>query len=266
MKVSSIQMDMAFASPDENYSKAEELIRKAVESEKPDVVVLPETWNLGFFPHENLYSLADREGERTKSLFSSLSRELNVNIVGGSVVRTDGDKVRNTSYVFSRTGALLASYDKTHLFSPMSEDKFFQKGDHLSLFSLDGVKCGVIICYDIRFPELTRTMALEGMDVLFVVSEWPKARIPHLETLTRARAIENQMFLVLSNSTGKSGDTEYGGASRIIDPWGEVLASIEGRGENIISANLDMNIINGIRNSINVFSDRRSELYNVSKN
>ena len=109
-------------------------------------------------------------------------------------------------------------------------------------------------------------MALEGMDVLFVVSEWPKARIPHLETLTRARAIENQMFLVLSNSTGKSGDTEYGGASRIIDPWGEVLASVEGRGENIISANLDMNIINGIRNSINVFSDRRSELYNVSKN
>ena len=108
MKVSSIQMDMAFASPDENYSKAEELIRKAVESEKPDVVVLPETWNLGFFPHENLYSLADREGERTKSLFSSLSRELDVNIVGGSVVRTDGDKVRNTSYVFSRTGALFS--------------------------------------------------------------------------------------------------------------------------------------------------------------
>ena len=116
-------MDMAFASPDENYSKAEELIRKAVESEKPDVVVLPETWNLGFFPHENLYSLADREGERTKSLFSSLSRELNVNIVGGSVVRTDGDKVRNTSYVFSRTGALLASYDKTHLFSPIKKKK-----------------------------------------------------------------------------------------------------------------------------------------------
>ena len=81
-----------------------------------------------------------------------------------------------------------------------------------------------------------------------------------------SRAIENQMFLVLSNSTGKSGDTEYGGASRIIDPWGEVLASMEGRGENIISANLDMSIINGIRNSINVFSDRRSELYNVSKN
>ena len=106
----------------------------------------------------------------------------------------------------------------------MSEDKFFQKGDHLSLFSLDGVKCGVIICYDIRFPELTRTMALEGMDVLFVVSEWPKARIPHLETLTRARAIENQMFLVLSNSTGKSGDTEYGGASLL--PWrGEVKIS-----------------------------------------
>ena len=94
MKVSSIQMDMAFSSPDENYRKAEELIRKAVKDNAPDTVVLPETWNLGFFPRENLYALADKEGERTKSLLSSLAKELSVNIVGGSVVRSDGEDVR----------------------------------------------------------------------------------------------------------------------------------------------------------------------------
>ena len=158
MKVSSIQMNMVFSDPDENYRRAEELIRKTVEENRPDTVVLPETWNLGFFPRENLLALSDKEGERTKTLLSRLSKEMNVNIVGGSVVRSDGEDVRNTCYVYSRTGELLASYDKTHLFSPMDEDKFFKKGDHTSLFTLDGVKCGVIICYDIRFPELIRTM------------------------------------------------------------------------------------------------------------
>ena len=263
MKVSSIQMNMAYASPEENYTKAEELIRKAVKENSPDTVVLPETWNLGFFPHDDLYALSDKEGERTKSLLSSLSKELNVNIVGGSVVRSDGEYVRNTSYVYSRNGELVASYDKTHLFSPMDEDKFFKKGDHTSLFTLDGVKCGVIICYDTRFPELIRTMALRGMDVLFVVSQWPKVRVPHLMALTRARAIENQMFLVLSNSAGRAGDTQYGGSSLILSPWGETLASLEGEKEDIITATLDMSIVSDIRKSINVFSDRRPELYNL---
>lgn len=263
MKVSSIQMNMVFSDPDENYRRAEELIRKTVEENRPDTVVLPETWNLGFFPRENLLALSDKEGERTKTLLSRLSKEMNVNIVGGSVVRSDGEDVRNTCYVYSRTGELLASYDKTHLFSPMDEDKFFKKGDHTSLFTLDGVKCGVIICYDIRFPELIRTMALKGMDVLFVVSQWPKVRVPHLMALTRARAIENQMYLVLSNSSGKAGETQYGGSSLILSPWGEVLASIDDEKENIITANLDMDVISDIRNSINVFSDRRPEIYNL---
>ena len=89
MKVSSIQMNMAFSDPDENYRRAEELIRKTVEENRPDTVVLPETWNLGFFPRENLLALSDKEGERTKTLLSRLSKEMNVNIVGGSVVRSD---------------------------------------------------------------------------------------------------------------------------------------------------------------------------------
>lgn len=265
MKVSSIQMDMVFASPEENFRKAEDLIRKAVKEENPDTVVLPETWNLGFFPRENLFELSDKEGERTKTLLSSLSKELNVNIVGGSVVRSQGEKVKNTCYVYSRNGEEVASYDKTHLFSPMDEDKYFEKGDHVSLFCLDGVKCGVIICYDIRFPELVRTMALKGMDLLFVVSQWPKVRVPHLMALTRARAIENQMFLVLSNSSGRAGETQYGGHSLILDPWGGVLAESKEEKDNILSATLEMSIVSDIRNSINVFSDRRSELYNLKQ-
>ena len=196
----------------------------------------------------------------TKSLLSSLAKELSVNIVGGSVVRSDGEDVKNTCYVYSRSGELVASYDKTHLFSPMDEDKYFKKGDHLSLFSLDGVKCGVIICYDIRFPELVRTMALKGMDVLFVVSQWPKVRTFHLRTLTTARAIENQMFVVCCNSCGTAGETVYGGNSAIIDPWGELLAAA-GEQEQQLTAQCALETLTQIRNTIPVFRDRRPALY-----
>ena len=85
--------------------------------------------------------------------------------------------------------------------------RIFTPGDHLCRFRLDGHDCGLVICYDIRFPELTRTLAVQGMDMLFVVSQWPRARISHLRALTVARAIENQMFVVCCNSCGDAGDT-----------------------------------------------------------
>ncbi|MGM9523006.1 MAG: nitrilase-related carbon-nitrogen hydrolase, partial [Faecousia sp.] len=130
MRVTCIQMDMAFAAPQENFSHAEALLRQAVQNEQPDTVVLPETWNTGFFPKENLPQYADDNGAQTKSVFSALAKELNVNIVAGSVANRKADGIYNTAYVFDRTGACVAEYDKTHLFSPMQEDKFFQKGDH----------------------------------------------------------------------------------------------------------------------------------------
>lgn len=254
-------MDMEFCNPSANYEKTEKLVEKAM-SENPDVIVLPEMWNTGFFPHENLAELSDKNGEETKKLFSSLSAKYNVNIVAGSVANVKDEKVWNTAYIFSRSGECIAEYDKTHLFTPMNEDGFFEKGKHLCRFTLDGNACGIIICYDIRFPELTRSLTLDGLDFLFVVAQWPDIRIPHLVTLSRARAIENQMFVVTCNSCGKAGATTYGGNSVIYDPWGELLAKA-GADEEIISAECDISILSGIRESINVFRDRRAEIYNI---
>lgn len=261
MKISCVQMDMEFCNPSENYKKAEKLVREAM-SEKPDVVVLPEMWNTGFFPHENLASLSDKNGEETKKIFGALSKAYGVNIVAGSVANVKNEKVWNTAYIFSRSGECIAEYDKTHLFTPMNEDGFFEKGSHLCRFTLDGNSCGIIICYDIRFPELTRSLTLDGLDFLFVVAQWPDIRIPHLVTLSRARAIENQMFVVTCNSCGKAGATTYGGNSVIFDPWGELLAQA-GADEETISAECDISILSGIRQSINVFRDRRAEIYNI---
>ncbi len=260
MRVTCIQMDMAFAAPQENFTHAEALLCQAVISEHPDTVVLPETWNTGFFPKENLPQYADDNGAQTKSVFSALAKEFNVNIVAGSVANRRADSIYNTAYVFDRTGACVAEYDKTHLFSPMQEDHFFNKGDHLCRFTLDGVQCGILICYDIRFPELTRTLTVDGLDILFLVSQWPTARLAHLQLLTAARAVENQMFTVCCNSCGTAGETVYAGGSQIVDPWGTILARAEAN-EQLLTADLDLSIIDNIRNSIHVFRDRRPELY-----
>ena len=261
MRVSAIQMDMKFADPAYNFKHAEELIREAAAS-KPDVIVLPETWNTGFFPKENLKELSDKDGAAVKDMCSALARELNVNIVAGSVSNVKNDKVYNTAYVFDRQGACIAEYDKTHLFTPMGEHDYYEAGTHVTTFELDGKKCGIIICYDVRFLELVRTLALTGLDVLFVPAQWPALRKYHWDTLTAARSIENQMFVVACNSCGKAGETVYGGSSHILDPWGNPIVAAGGS-VVILTVDLDFSGIEGIRASINVYRDRRPELYHV---
>ncbi|MEN6340705.1 MAG: nitrilase-related carbon-nitrogen hydrolase, partial [Clostridiaceae bacterium] len=128
MRICCVQMDMLPAEPEQNFSHAEELIRRAVRLQNPDVVLLPETWNTGFAPGKIDPVLADEDGQRTRSVFSALAIELGVNIVAGSVANRRGGKLYNTAYVFDRSGECLAVYDKTHLFSPMGEDMAFAKG------------------------------------------------------------------------------------------------------------------------------------------
>ena len=261
MRVSCLQMNMRLGFPAENFAHATDLIHAAMVA-KPDVLVLPETWNTCFFPKEELLQLSDRDGEMVKARIGALAKQHHVNIVAGSVSNVRNGKVFNTAMVFDRSGACVASYDKTHLFSPMGENDYYTPGDHLCTFSLDGIHCGLVICYDIRFPELARSLALQGIDVLFVVSQWPKARIPHLRSLTTARAVENQMFVVCCNSCGTAGETIYGGNSAVIDPLGETL-TLARETEVIVSASLDMQTLGKIRRSIPVFRDRRPTLYQL---
>ena len=259
MKIACVQMDVLLARPAENFAKAEALVTEAAKN-GADVIVLPETWSVGFFPREGLISLADPDGEQVKKRFGALASELNVNLIAGSAATLRDGNVYNTAYVFNRTGECVAAYDKTHLFSPMGEHEFFTPGGKICTFSLDGVSCGLILCYDIRFPELTRTLALRGIEILFVPAQWPSVRLEHWRTLTRARALENQIFLACCNGCGTAGETVYGGNSAIYDPWGVVLATA-GSGETVIRAECDLGIIDGIRRSMHVFADRRPELY-----
>lgn len=262
MKISIIQMDMRLGEPDYNFAHAQELIRKTVEAEHPDVVTLPETWNVGFFPKENLEQLADQDGARTKSVIGALAKELSVNIVAGSVANLRDGALYNTAFVFDRNGEVVAEYDKTHLFTPSGEHNFFAWGRKAVDFELDGVHCGIIICYDVRFTELVRTLALRGIQLLFVVAQWPELRTYHWDTLNRARAIENQMFVVCTNSCAMAGQTKNAGHSALIDPWGETV--VAGQGEEVVlTGEADLSIVENIRNSINVYRDRRPQLYEI---
>ncbi|MEA4870013.1 MAG: carbon-nitrogen family hydrolase [Christensenella sp.] len=259
MIISCVQMNVAAGRPEQNFTRAEALVRKAARR-KPDVIVLPETWNTGFAPRTINPAQADEGGARTKALFSALARELNVNIVAGSVVTRRSGRLYNTALVFSRTGECVAEYDKTHLFTPAGEGETFAAGDHLAWFTLDGAPCAIILCYEIRFPELVRSLALERMDILFVAAQWPKIRSRQLACLLRARAIENQCYAVLCNGCGVADGVRFGGGSVIADPLGESLAAAGGS-ERILRAALEIAALEPLRTALPVFSDRRLELY-----
>lgn len=166
----------------------------------------------------------------------------------------------NTIYVFDRQGNEAAEYSKIHLFRLMDEEKHLVSGDRVGEFTVEGVPAGMMICYDIRFPELARRLALVGAKILFVPAEWPHPRLHHWRTLLQARAIENQMYVVACNRVGVSGSTEFFGHSMVIDPWGEVIAE-GGESEEIIHASVSLDLVDEVRTRIPVFEDRRPQLY-----
>ncbi|MFB6363845.1 carbon-nitrogen family hydrolase [Paenibacillus elgii] len=255
-----LQMDIAIGEPERNFAKLESLLHEAVAHDtKPDVIVFPEMWNTGY-ALDRIQELADHYGERTEALLSAFSRKHGVNIIGGSIAEKRDDGVYNTIFAYDRQGNRAGDYSKIHLFRLMDEEKFLQSGDRAGGLQLDGIPAGMMICYDIRFPELARKLALGGAQILFVPAEWPNPRLHHWRTLLMARAIENQMFVVSCNRVGVSGTTEFFGHSMVIDPWGEVLAE-GGEAETIVRAAVDLSQVPAVRGKIPVFEDRRPSLY-----
>ncbi|NEW06016.1 carbon-nitrogen family hydrolase [Paenibacillus sp. SYP-B3998] len=253
-------MDIAIGEPNTNFTRLEAFLNEAVSAEiKPDVIVFPEMWNTGYALTE-IHEIADQDGARTKTFLRDFAMKNKVNLIGGSIANKRGDQVLNTVYAFDRQGQEIAEYSKIHLFRLMDEEKYLQSGDQLGRFELEGVPAAAMICYDIRFPELARKLALDGARILFVPAEWPHPRLHHWRTLLMARAIENQMYVVSCNRVGTSGTTNFFGHSMVIDPWGEVL--VEGdETEAILHATIDLSEVVRVRGKIPVFEDRRPHLY-----
>lgn len=261
MKVTCIQMNMELGQPDKNFCRAAGLIGRAMEG-TPDVILLPETWNTGFYPEKGLNEMSQGAAGQVKLKIGALAKEHSVNIIAGSVSDYRNGSLYNTALAFDRQGSCIASYDKAHLFSPMGENRHYSPGNTLCSFELDGIKAGLVICYDLRFPELARSLALRGMEVLFMVSQWPDVRIPQLHALAAARAIENQVYVACCNSCGRAGAAQYGGRSILISPLGETIA-LAGADEELLRGEFDPALLPGIRSAMPVFADRRRDMYDI---
>ena len=250
-----IQFTVTQGDVDANLAYVREALSR-VAAQGANLAVLPEMWSSGF-AYKNLNELAMRtEGIVAELLEMSLRYKL---VFVGSLPEPNGDKVFNTVYV-ADNGTLAGVYRKIHLFSLLGEDRAFSSGDSWLLADTSIGKVGVIICYDLRFPELSRRLAIEGAQIICVPAQWPKPRQEHWRTLLRARAIENQLFVVACNACGIIGKLDFFGMSLIINPKGELLAEASAAEGEIIAA-LDMQVMSDWRAQIPCFNDRKPECY-----
>jgi omega-amidase len=260
MKVALVQMDVQIGEPEVNFSKVERFLSEAM-AQKPDMIIFPEMWNAGY-ALEQAHELADVDGQRTRTIFSSFAKANNVMIVGGSVMYKDSatSDITNTMLVFDRSGSEIVRYDKLHLFRLMDEDQYLKAGNSFGMFDYEGIGIGTMICYDLRFPFLFRKLVSLGAKVLINTAQWPSARVDHWRTLVISRAIENQSYMIALNRCGTSGETAFPGNSLVVDPWGEVLLEADGT-EQICYLDIDLAKVDEIRKRIPVFADQRFDLY-----
>jgi predicted amidohydrolase len=255
VKAAALQFTIALGEVEPNLAHVRsELARLA--GEGAELVVLPEMWGTGF-AYKQLNELAQRTASLVEEL-AELSRQYGMVIVG-SLPEPHEEKVYNTAYVLD-TGELKGKYRKLHLFSLMQEDRSFDAGESWLVTDTSIGRVGVFICYDLRFPELARRLALEGAEILVVPGEWPKPRQEHWRTLLRARAIENQLFVVAANCCGVVGKLDFFGMSMVIDPKGVVLAE-GGYEPTSVTAVMDFDDMAAWREQIPCFRDRRPHCY-----
>ncbi|AJE04732.1 carbon-nitrogen family hydrolase [Geobacter pickeringii] len=255
VKAGAVQFTVRLGDVDANMAYVREALGRLA-ARGCSLAVLPEMWDTGY-AYRELNELARRTPEVVAEL-GRLSEEHGMVIVG-SLPEPHGERVCNTAYVLDR-GRLLGSYRKIHLFSLLGEDRAFDGGENWLVVDTHVGRVGVFICYDLRFPELARRLAVEGAEIIVVPAEWPKPREEHWRALLRARAIENQLFVVAANCCGVQGKLDFFGSSLIIDPKGELLA--EGGYEQCeISADLDFEQMEKWRQAIPCFADRKPEYY-----
>ncbi|MCM3690096.1 carbon-nitrogen family hydrolase [Neobacillus niacini] len=257
-KIACLQMDIAFGNPNENYQKAERLIKEAMK-QNPDIIVFPELWTTGY-DLTRLDAIADKGAASTIDFFKNAAKKYQVHFVGGSVANHGEQGVKNTLLIINNKGQHVHSYSKLHLFKLMDEHLYLEAGEEKGLFELDNHPFAGVICYDIRFPEWIRAHTSKGAEAIFVVAEWPAPRLSHWKSLLIARAIENQAFVIACNRSGHDPNNEFAGHSMIIDPWGEVIAEA-GATEEILSAAIELDFVKDIRKQIPIFEDRRPDLY-----
>jgi predicted amidohydrolase len=265
LKITIAQMDVATSQPSKNLQKAEAWIAEA-SHRGSDVICFPEMWTTGFNWEKN--KRIAKEHEKVINRIATMAKKYNIWINGSMLALNQARKISNTSILFNPKGERAGTYCKTHLFSLFHEEDHIVAGRSLTIVDTPWGRTGLSICYDIRFPELFRTYALNGAQVIFCPIAFPYPRLEHWKVLVRARAIENQMFMIGVNQVGKEdlgndGVVTYFGNSVIIDPWGKTIVEANETNEMLLTAKINMDQVVIVRNKMKVFCDRRPELYEL---
>ena len=232
--------------------KAEKMIDEAMEENSMvDVVLLPELYYSG-------------EKEAFLDTYKRLAKKYNVNIITGSMPVERGDrKPLNTTFVIDREGNVLGDYSKVHLFDAYDdkESDRYGHGDKLGIFDLDIGRVGIIICYDIRFSEYIRTLALKGIELLLIPAAFYRPRGDEWEILLKGSALTNIMYVCAANQFGK----RCAGRSSVIDPNGQIIAKASDR-ECCVHSVIDMGFEKEMRERNPLFDNRRPEMYDIGDN
>ena len=256
MQVAVVQMQVADGDPAANLLRAKELITAQPGA---DLYVLPELWTTGY-AHSCWASVAREVTPGIGAELQALARSNGAAIAGSMISLNEDQKLVNRLWIFSPGGAAPGCYDKGHLFQPMAEHLHLVAGERRVRQAIGGVETALSICFDLRFPEMYRRDAVEGAEMFLVVSEWPHPRSETLRTLARARAMENQAYLVLSNRLGPASDgTVFCGGSAVFAPDGTVLAEA-GEAECVIVAEIDAAQVREMRGSFPVLGQRTAGL------
>ena len=232
-----------------NLENCLDSIEKAIKSGS-DLIVLPEVSNTGFYP-ENYRLIKDDIREEIKDILE-ISMDCDTTIIAG-IAERDGKNLYSSALIIHR-GKIIGKYRKTHLFPLTDERKYFSAGDRIEVFDTVVGTIGIMICYEIRFPEIARKLTRLGAEIIAIPSAFPKERIYHWNILLKARAIENQLFVVGANCVGMGG-----GNSMLVDPMGNVIVE-GGEDQEVLIGDIDLNYLRKVREKYPFLKDLREDL------
>jgi len=254
MRVAGLQLDIAWEDPDENFRRAEELAVRAVRA-GARLLVLPEMFATGFSMDADKVSA---HADRARSFLGELARRHEVHVIGGYAEPGD-PRPRNACSLMSVDGVERLRYHKIHPFSLAGEEKHYDGGTTLPSAMVEDVRVTPLICYDLRFPEPFRAAAVDT-DLFVVIANWPEKRREAWRLLGRARAVENQCFLLGVNRVGMGGGEPHSGDSALIDPFGRVRAEVS-RDAGVLLADMDPVEVLDARQRFTFLADRRPDVY-----
>ncbi|MCT4631842.1 MAG: carbon-nitrogen hydrolase family protein [Firmicutes bacterium] len=270
MRIAALQLEVSL-NKKENLNRVDQIIDK-IKGCSIDMVILPEMF---ICPYQtNVFEkYAEYEGEDTWKALSKIASENNIYLVSGSVPERDGNHIYNTSYVFDRNGKQIAKHRKMHLFDiNIPDGQNFKESEVLSVgykptvFNTEFGKIGLCICYDFRFPELSRIMVDQGAKIIIVPAAFNMTTGPsHWDILFRTRALDNQVYTI-GVAPARNPDTGYSswGHSLVVSPWGKILHQLNHL-EDIIITDIDLELVTKVRSQLPLLSHRRFDIYTVSK-